>query len=73
MKRPEAVTAGTVKIVGTDKELIVEEATKLLTDKEEYAKMSKATNPYGDGLACDRIIKAIEYYFGVSTEKPTDM
>ena len=72
-ERPEAVTAGTVKIVGTDKELIVEEATKLLTDKEEYAKMSKATNPYGDGLACDRIIKAIEYYFGVSTEKPTDM
>lgn len=72
-ERPEAVTAGTVKIVGTDKELIVEEATKLLTDKEEYAKMSKATNPYGDGLACDRIVKAIEYYFGVSTEKPTDM
>ena len=53
--------------------MIVEEATKLLTDKEEYAKMSKATNPYGDGLACDRIVKAIEYYFGVSTEKPTDM
>ena len=72
-ERPEAVTAGTVKIVGTDKELIVEEATKILTDKEEYAKMSKATNPYGDGLACDRIVKAIEYYFGVSTEKPTDM
>lgn len=72
-ERPEAVTAGTVKIVGTDKELIIEEATKLLTDKEEYAKMSKATNPYGDGLACDRIVKAIEYYFGVSSEKPTDM
>lgn len=72
-ERPEAVTAGTVKIVGTDKELIIEEATKLLNNKEEYSNMSKATNPYGDGLACDRIVKAIEYYFGVSNDKPTDM
>lgn len=72
-ERPEAVTAGTVKIVGTDKELIISEATKLLNDEEEYGKMSKAANPYGDGLASDRIAKAIKYYFGVSEEKPSDM
>ena len=72
-ERPEAVTAGTVKIVGTDKNLIISEATKLLTDEEAYQKMSKATNPYGDGLASDRIGKAIEFYFGKSENRPTDM
>ena len=72
-ERPEAVYAGTVKIVGTDKKKIVEEATKLLKDKNEYAKMSKATNPYGDGKSCDRIVEAILYYFGVTKERPKDL
>ncbi len=72
-ERPEAVTAGTVKIVGTDKDLIISETTKLLKDEKEYAKMSKAANPYGDGLASDRIIEAIKYYFGTSEERPKDM
>ena len=72
-ERPEAVYAGTVKIVGTDKKKIVEEATKLLKDKNEYAKMSKATNPYGDGKSCDRIVDAILYYFGVTKERPKDL
>ena len=65
--------AGTVKIVGTDKDLIVKEATNLLKNEEDYLKMSKATNPYGDGLASERIVNAILYYFGLSKEKPLDM
>lgn len=72
-ERPEAVVAGTVKIVGTDKERIIEEASKLLTDDKEYAKMSKAANPYGDGKACERIVDAILYYFGKSEKKPNDL
>lgn len=72
-ERPEAVYAGTVKVVGTDKEKIIEEATKLLKDKNEYNKMSKATNPYGDGKACERIVDAILYYFKLLNERPEDM
>lgn len=56
-ERPEAVDAGTVRLVGTDVNLIVEQTTLLLKNSIEYEKMSKAHNPYGDGLACDRIIK----------------
>ena len=59
-ERPEAVDAGTVKLVGTNKEVIIEEAQKLLDNKEEYEKMSKAHNPYGDGKACERIINFIK-------------
>lgn len=58
-ERPEAVEAGTVLLVGTNKEKIVEEATKLLVSKEAYQKMSKLHNPYGDGVACQRIIEHI--------------
>ena len=54
-ERPEGIAAGTLKLVGTDEEVIYREFKKLLTDKEEYEKMSKASNPYGDGLACKRI------------------
>jgi UDP-N-acetylglucosamine 2-epimerase (non-hydrolysing) len=56
-ERPEAVDAGTVKLVGTNKEVIVHEAERLLLDRAHYNTMAKATNPYGDGLACDRVIK----------------
>ncbi len=72
-ERPEAVTAGTVKVVGTDKDTIVREATKLLTDSYAYEKMSKATNPYGDGNACDRIVEAIRYYFGLTKKRVKDL
>ncbi|MBO5180266.1 MAG: UDP-N-acetylglucosamine 2-epimerase (non-hydrolyzing), partial [Clostridia bacterium] len=68
-ERPEAVEAGTVKIVGTNKAKIIEETTKLLTDSYEYNKMSKSANPYGDGMACERIIEAIKYYFGLTKKK----
>lgn len=71
-ERPEAVIAGTVKVVGTDKKVIIEETTKLLTDKEAYQKMSVAMNPYGDGNACERIVNAIEYYFGMTEKVPDE-
>lgn len=54
-ERPEGIKAGTLKLVGTDEDVIYSEFKKLLTDKEEYEKMSKASNPYGDGFACKRI------------------
>ena len=57
-ERPEALEAGTVKLVGTDHDLIVNEVSRLLEDAPYYYKMSKAVNPYGDGLACGRIVKA---------------
>jgi UDP-N-acetylglucosamine 2-epimerase (non-hydrolysing) len=58
-ERPEAVEAGTVKLVGTNKESIINEAQKLLDDENEYNTMSKAHNPYGDGKACERIVDFI--------------
>ena len=59
-ERPEAVDAGTVILVGTNTEKIVSEATLLLNDKEKYNQMSALHNPYGDGLACERIVEFIE-------------
>ena len=59
-ERPEGVAAGTLKLVGTSEEKIYEEFTKLLDNKEEYEKMSKACNPYGDGHACERIANILE-------------
>lgn len=56
-ERPEALTAGTVKLVGTDYDKIVTEVSQLLDDCDYYDSMSKAVNPYGDGLACSRIIE----------------
>lgn len=55
-ERPEALEAGTVKLVGTDHDLIVSEVSRLLEDKDYYASMSEAVNPYGDGKACGRIV-----------------
>ncbi len=55
-ERPEAVDAGTVKLVGTDRDKIINEVSRLLDDKAYYEEMSKATNPYGDGMACERIV-----------------
>ena len=65
-ERPEAVEAGTVKLVGTDIDIIVNEASKILNDENEYAKMSRAINPYGDGKASERIVNAILKYFELS-------
>lgn len=69
-ERPEAVNAGTVKMAGTNEEEIYKLAKMLLDDKEEYEKMNKAANPYGDGKASSRIVQAIKFYFGVANEPP---
>lgn len=58
-ERPEALEAGTVKLVGTDFDKIVDEVSALLEDREYYERMSKAVNPYGDGKACKRIVMAL--------------
>ena len=59
-ERPEAVDAGTVRLVGTDTDTIVDAATALLDDADEYVKMSRAHNPYGDGHAAERIVEEIK-------------
>ena len=59
-ERPEGIEAGTLKLVGTDEEVIYNNFTKLLDNKEEYNKMAHASNPYGDGFACKRIADILE-------------
>ena len=59
-ERPEAIKAGTVILVGTDKDLIVSETLELLNNPDCYSKMSKLHNPYGDGKACERIVEFIK-------------
>ena len=58
-ERPEALESGTVRLVGTNHDLIVEEVSTLLDNQSVYDKMSRAVNPYGDGKACDRIVYAL--------------
>jgi UDP-N-acetylglucosamine 2-epimerase (non-hydrolysing) len=65
-ERPEAVEAGTVKLVGTDEDRIVSEAVRLLEDRDEYIRMTRVHNPYGDGRACGRIAEAISSFFNRS-------
>ena len=62
-ERPEAVDAGTVKLVGTDRQAIVDNIAKLLEDSQAYESMSRAHNPYGDGKSIERHIQALERYF----------
>ena len=71
-ERPEAVAAGTVKLVGTRSQDILEAVGRLLEDPEAYNAMAQAVNPYGDGLASKRIVKALKYYFGFSLTRPED-
>lgn len=70
-ERPEAVGAGTVKLVGTDLESVYKNSKLLLTNVSEYKKMSEAFNPYGDGLASERIVQAILWNYKISDVKPS--
>lgn len=63
-ERPEAVEAGTVRLVGTDENTILAEAERLLDDPAAYQAMARALNPYGDGLAAQRILAAIQAFQG---------
>ncbi|ESU34337.1 UDP-N-acetylglucosamine 2-epimerase [Bacillus sp. 17376] len=69
-ERPEGIEAGTLKLAGNEEQPIYEMATELLTDSEAYEKMAKASNPYGDGLASERICEAIRYYFKRTENRP---
>ena len=59
-ERPEALEAGTVKLVGTDKAIIISEVSELINKDDQYEAMSKANNPYGDGKACERVVEALK-------------
>ncbi len=69
-ERPEAAEAGTVKIIGVEKDNIKEGVNLLLNDKHEYEKMANAINPYGDGAASKRTVEALLYYFGLRSKRP---
>ncbi len=69
-ERPEAVAAGTVKLIGTDKERVYSETKVLLADKNEYNLMANACNPYGDGQSARRIVETILWKYGFSKEQP---
>ncbi|MBM7704059.1 non-hydrolyzing UDP-N-acetylglucosamine 2-epimerase [Metabacillus iocasae] len=71
-ERPEGIDAGTLKLAGTEEETIYSLAKELLTDQDAYEKMSKASNPYGDGLASKRICDAISYHFKQRSERPDE-
>lgn len=69
-ERPEGVDAGSAKLVGTDEETIVAEASRLLSDPRSYHAMATVRNPYGDGRAAERLTDALEYHFGLRAEPP---
>jgi UDP-N-acetylglucosamine 2-epimerase (non-hydrolysing) len=69
-ERPEAVKSGAAKVIGTKTDRIVSEVNKLLNNRKEYNRMSRAVNPYGDGKAAGRITKALLYYFKIKRTVP---
>ena len=69
-ERPEGIDAGTLKLAGNEEQPIYDMATELLTDRVAYEKMAKASNPYGDGRASERICEAIRYYFKRTENRP---
>ena len=64
-ERPEAIAAGTAKLIGTDPESILRETGNILINKEDYQKMSKAINPFGDGTASQRILKICKEFLNI--------
>ena len=72
-ERPEAIQAGTVRLAGVEYDNILSLANELLEDSEAYAAMAKAVNPYGDGNACERIVQAIVWRFGLEKHRPQDL
>ena len=71
-ERPEAIEAGTVRLVGCDTDVIYNTVEELFTNEESYNAMKHAVNPYGDGHACERILAALDYYFGLVDKRPED-
>lgn len=71
-ERPEGVHAGVARLVGTDLQVIVDEASRLLSDSQAYQAMSQVASPYGDGQAAARIVAALRYRFGLDSQRPRD-
>ncbi|MED0663276.1 UDP-N-acetylglucosamine 2-epimerase (non-hydrolyzing) [Geobacillus thermodenitrificans] len=71
-ERPEGIEAGTLKLAGTSREMVYKLTKELLVDEEAYARMAKASNPYGDGEASRRIVQALLYHFGLAEQRPDD-
>jgi len=71
-ERPEALQAGTVRLVGVRREEVAAETRRLLDDEEHYRRMAAAVNPYGDGRAAERVVRAILYRFGLQSRRPAD-
>ena len=71
-ERPEAVQTGSVKVIGTEKENIIAEISKLIKNKNSYQKMAKVSHPYGDGEAAQRIVNALLFYFNYKKNRPKD-
>jgi UDP-N-acetylglucosamine 2-epimerase (non-hydrolysing) len=71
-ERPEAITYGTVRLVGLNESAIFESALQLIENKDVYTKMASSVNPYGDGFSSERIIGIIRNYFGMTTELPKE-
>ncbi|MCL5036688.1 MAG: UDP-N-acetylglucosamine 2-epimerase (non-hydrolyzing) [Chloroflexi bacterium] len=70
-ERPEGIKAGTAELIGTEEEQVYKAGSRLLSDPGEYARMSRAVNPYGDGMAAERIVGAIRHFFGLMPEPPS--
>lgn len=71
-ERPEGVEANTLRLVGTETEAVLSNMTELLDNSDSYSKMSKASNPYGDGTASKRILEAIAYEYNLEEKRPKD-
>jgi UDP-N-acetylglucosamine 2-epimerase (non-hydrolysing) len=71
-ERPEAVAAGTARVVGVDEQEVYKDVEELLTNERAYERMANAVNPYGDGKATLRILDAIRFYFGLWAERPSE-
>ncbi|HEY9722157.1 MAG TPA: UDP-N-acetylglucosamine 2-epimerase (non-hydrolyzing) [Oscillatoriaceae cyanobacterium] len=71
-ERPEAITAGTVKLVGVDEDAIFDTAQQLLDDPVAYERMARSVNPYGDGQACARIVEAVRFFLGLRDTRPNE-
>lgn len=71
-ERPEAIDAGTVEMVGTDKDKVLAACRRLLDDREAYLRMANAVNPYGDGKASGRIAQGLLHYFGKTSRRPDE-
>jgi UDP-N-acetylglucosamine 2-epimerase (non-hydrolysing) len=69
-ERPEAVHAGTAKVIGTDRSRVESTIRKLLDNRKAFDKMANAVNPYGDGMAAERTVEAIRHYFGFRNNRP---